>query len=160
MLDTAYDCIQRRGLEARSRGETHTTEIAQVALTALLEATLEAMNTLVDSAVAACEHVTDPNTPTVADTRLHRGDRLRILEQRFSFDHQKLPAWDAVALTSRQAGAVKHRLGLTWRPGTSTPLSIEDGVGLTEDELLGRIDDVRTWVEALGRATGLIPPVN
>ena len=154
MLDVAYACIVKRGLGARAAGDKYGEETARRALTVLLEATLESLNTHVDDAIVSCNLTTKPRTPTVADHRATREAHLAALESRFAFKRSNLPGWDSVKKTNEQANAVKHRLGITWRPGTTTPLAIEDVVDLEEKELLLRMDEVHKWVLALGGASG------
>src|SRR6185437_4558420 len=103
MLDTAYACIVKRGLSARSAGDTYTEETARRALTVLLEATLASLNTHVDDAISSCDVVTKPTPPTTADHRAARETHLAALEVRFSFTRDQLPGWAGVKKTNDQA---------------------------------------------------------
>ncbi len=155
MLDTAYSSIVERGLKSRRASDVPSAETAQRALTILLEATLESLNTSIDGAIAACDLATKPKDPTIADHRAARETRLADLEGRFGFKRDDLPGWREVAKTNDQANAVKHRLGITLRTGTTTPLSVKDVVELDEKELLLRMDEVYRWILALGEACKL-----
>jgi hypothetical protein len=155
MLTTAYPCITERGLSLKRAGDLREAQKAQDALTFLLEATLEALNTHVDAAIAACAIATKSETVATSDFRRHRDDHIGVLESRFLFERGDLPGWDAVKLTKHQSNAVKHRLGLTMRTGITTALQVEDEVELSEPALLERIDDVHKWVTALGNICGL-----
>ncbi len=158
MLEVAYACIVRNGLDARARGDAEGEATARTALTLLLESTLMTLNSHIDGAIAACELSTNPKVPTVAATRAPRTEQLSRLEVRFTFDRTQLPGWDAVSVTNDQSNAVKHRLGLTWATGTTTPLSITDSVEIERTKLLSRTYEVEAWVTALGRTTGLLAP--
>lgn len=156
MLARSYRCIERAGRDARARNHNDTVTNARSALTALLEATLQTLNSNVDSAIAAVESVTATSTPTVSTTRAQRSDRVAALEQRFRFSAKEPQGWNAVAKTNDETNALQHRLGLSWGPGVTTPLALLDSVDPTETELLARLDDVQSWLLALGFAAGLI----
>lgn len=151
MLDVSYASIVQRGLAARSAHDEDSEHTARRALNLLLEATLESLNTHVDDAISSCDMTTKPTQPTLTDQRAHRETHLVALEKRFAFQRADLPGWAAVRKTGDQTNAIKHRLGMTMRPGTTTPWSIEDVVELEEKDLFVRMDDVHDWVLALGR---------
>jgi hypothetical protein len=155
MLCVSYRSIEEHGVAARVSGDVGSARTSAKALTALLEATLGALNAHVDSAIVSCALVTKPTVPTVAEHRASREENLTALEGRFAFDRRDLPQWGAVKNTNDQTNALKHRLGLTIRRGAAAPLSIEEAVELTEPVLLQRIDDVHEWVVSLGRACDL-----
>jgi hypothetical protein len=155
-LRLSYAAIEREGLAAARAGDSATKRTAQEALTVALEAYLQSLNTFVDDAIATAAMLTKPTAVTVTDHRLQREDRLTTLEQRFGFKRQELSDWAAVDKTNAQVRAVKHRLGLTMRVGTTTPLSIEDAVELDLTGLSNRVDQSYSWIVALGRACKLI----
>lgn len=157
MLQASYAAIERRARDARSAGNREAEAIARIALAHLLESTLQALNSHVDAAILIC-HNSVSEGATVKGTRLHRGERMKALEDHFSFDGSGLPGWDAVKQTNDQANAIKHRLGITYRAVEGGRLAIEDDVTLSEPELLLRLDEVHDWILALGRKCGLVPP--
>jgi hypothetical protein len=155
MLDASYHCIEKRGLAARASHDEYAEQTAQRSLSMLLEATLEALNTHVDGAISNRDLVTMSKTPTAADYRASRDTHLAALEKRFGFSRANLPGWDAVKKTNDQSNSVKHRLGVTVRAGSTTPLDIEDIVDLDKGELLLRMDRIHGWIVALGEACQL-----
>lgn len=157
LLDTAYACVRRRASELRESGDREQLRCALTALTFLLEGVLQSLNAHVDGAILACYAATRDDRIEAGDHSKHRDVLLAALEKRFVFKRKELPQWDAVDTTSRQANAVKHRLGLTFKDTAEGQLALE-GVNLSERDLLLRLDTVHEWVIALGRTAGLIPP--
>jgi hypothetical protein len=111
----------------------------------ILESTNEQLNRVVDSTVISAYQLLRTGW-TVKETRFHRAEIIRRIEDRFGIDVTSFPGWNEVRDMTRDANATKHRAGIHWENDASGVAVFDGTVQLHRATVERRIHGVGRWV--------------
>ena len=118
--------------------------------TVALEGGVHLLNAMVDGGLLILANRTREKIKP-SDMGRSREVLISEIEERIGAEVETLPGWNEVEKLRSDANALKHRVGLTFGPGTETPLSIKTDVSVTQDDLMKGLMSVRQWLLEIDR---------
>ena len=146
LLDIVPPLLRKRAAAALSAGDKLATTAHLQALGLELESLLLQLNATIEGFLFLLASRLKGKQVTAAYTKSGRAQWLADLEIAFTFEGAKLSGWQHVDVTRTDSNLLKHRLGIEFIPGTTTPLDIKKTVDLTEAIVLERFLGVRQWM--------------
>ena len=150
-IDEVPAFLGDRTAAAAGAGDIHTRDAYRMAQTIALESCVHLLNSMVDGALLILANRTRAAHVIGVDVGRSRETLEKEIEVHLELELNTLTGWDQVDKIRCDANALKHRVGLTFKPGTDAPLTITDDVNVNQAELLECLTGVRAWLLEIDR---------